>query len=302
VLPNPSGLDSEMMPDGEWVELFNSGQTLDVFGLELCDLDWHCFSLDHDHFLSGTVVTMNSYVVAYVSGQSLFNNAGKEGVRLVHEGIVLDKMEYDSSIEDTSWSYVDQEWILTKPTPGQANAPSQEQETKLGFSTIDIQKIFLGKDNLTRFGETVDVKLHIYKGETKKDLVHVSVENLTAEIKFSLFEHYQTTDITLPLQLPDNCDGKHAFGWYTLLVDGLDIVVRQRFLINGTEGCTSSFTSTILPQHQLKESIINETSWQSPEEEIQQAYTSQENRIARYGIYGFIIAAVLLVGYFLIER
>ena len=302
ILPNPTGLDSETMPDGEWIELRNSGQSVDVTGLELCDQDWHCLSLDKNHLLSGALMNSGSYLVVYVNGQSLLNNVGKEGVRLVHEGVVLDQMEYESSVEETSCSFVENEWVLTEPTQGMENSVPQEHSSKLAFSSIILQKLDLGKDNLTRFGEVLGVRLRVYKGDTDKERVRVTIKNLTHSVDVSFFENYQTSEIMLPLQIPDNCLGTYPSGFYTLTAEGLDVVVQERFLINGTKSCTSSFASTILPQQHPKESIINESSWHPQEEGMQQVYASRQDRIARYGVYGFIIAAVLLVGYFLIER
>lgn len=142
VLPNPYGDDDENKPDGEWVELYNSGdQTIDLRGLMLTDQDYEnelyisdtkvlVNSSSEDDSGSGassydpnTVISPNSYKVIYRDGDSDFalNNNGYEEIKLYYDNNLIDEMTYSGSTEGMSWSLFDDNWYLTLPTPESEN-------------------------------------------------------------------------------------------------------------------------------------------------------------------------------------
>ncbi len=303
-LPNPQGLDTEQMPDGEWVELHNKGDGIDAGGLEICDKEWNCVLIDGNQTLSGTFVGTRGNLEEYMNGRTMLNNAGTEKVRLVHEGQILDETTYEGSKDGSSWSLLDEEWKLTKPTPGSENREPlpPEQEKFLNTSRVLIKKVSVGKDNLTRFGETIDVRVHVYKGNTQQERLKVYVENISSEVQFSVLEKYREYEMVLPVQLVENCGRKHPEGRYAVVVEGLGMRVQERMQVNHTLSCHQSQGFTPLSHQRATESIINESLGSSSQLTGRAVYRSKEERIREYGVYGFLLLIVLLLGYFLLQR
>ena len=304
VLPNPNGLDSDNMPDGEWIELFNEGDGVDVNGLEICDKDWNCLTISSNKTLKGTFASSNDYIVVYMNGKSLLNNAGKEYVRLVSEGSIIDEMDYEGSEESNSWSLIDEEWVLTKPTPGSKNRKIENQNSLplLNTSKMVIKKISSGNDNITNFGDTIDVRLWVYKGDTGQQKILLEIENMSAKIQFNVIEKYREYEVILPLMIPENCDEKYPEGKYYLSIKGLGLFMRDSILINKSRSCQKEKTFTLLSHEQATESIINDSSWSQDKITGQAAYKPKEEKIKEYGLYGFILLAVMIFGYFILQR
>ena len=302
-LPNPHGLDTEDMPDGEWIELYNEGDSIDVHGLELCDKDWNCILADGNRTQSGTFIGNRNYLVVYMNGKSLLNNANHEKVRLVYEGQILDEVSYEGSDDGSSWSMLDEEWKQTKPTPGSQNKEpySPEQEQMINTSRILIKKISVGSDNITRFGDMFDVRVWTYKGNTEKERVVVYVENISEKVQFSVVEKYQSYELVLPIHLYDNCNREYPEGRYGLFVEGLGITLQEHVIVNYSASCRRAEEFTLLSHQQAKESLINQSMQNSPLTG-NVVYRSKEERIREYSLYGFALLSVLLLGYFLLRR
>lgn len=302
-LPNPQGLDTEDMPDGEWIELYNDGDSINAHGLELCDKEWNCVLVDGNRTQSGTFIGHNNYLVVYMHGRSLLNNAGQEKVRIVHEGQVIDEVSYEGSEDGSSWSLLDEEWKITKPTPGSQNKEPflPEQEQIMNTSRILIKKISIGTDNITRFGDMLDVRVWTYKGNTEKERIVLYVENISKKVQFSVVEKYQEYELVLPIYLDDNCNREHSEGRYALHVEGLDLALQEHVLVNFSTSCGRAEGFTLLSHQQAKESLINQSMQNSPLTG-NVVYRSKEERIREYSVYGFVLLAVLLLGYFLLKR
>ena len=304
VMPNPNGLDSDSMPDGEWIELYNEGDNVDANGLEVCDKDWNCIAISDNRTLKGTLVSQNSYIVIYMNGKSLLNNAGKEYARIVNEGSIIDEMHYDGSEESNSWSLIDGEWILTKPTPGEKNKIIESKDSMqfLNTSKIVIKKVYSGSDNITRFGDTIDVRLWVYKGDTEQEKILLEVENMSTKVQFNVIEKYREYEVVLPLMLPENCDERYQEGRHHILIRGLGLLMRDSIFINKSRSCQSEKTFTLLTHGQGTESIINDSSWSQDKITGQAIYKPKEEKIREYGLYGFILLAVMIFGYFILQR
>lgn len=305
VLPNPTGLDSDEMPDGEWVELYNEGGSLDMMGVEICDKGWKCVSIDSEHTLLGTALVERGYLVVYMNGASLLNNAGYEEVRLVWEGTVIDSMSYEGVGEGASWSLIDDAWKQVKPTPGEKNVHREQNgSVATGFSQLRLKDIGVGRDNKTRFGEIVHVRLWVYRGETDKQQIVVYAENVSEKLEVKVMEKFREYELVLPLKIVENCRGQYRDGWYTVVAEGLGLRVVEQIVINGSkEKCSWEGTYSVLSAGGVTESIINDSSRSSSEKLTGQVvYTSRGEKIHRYGLYGLVMVGVMLAGYFLLQR
>jgi hypothetical protein len=104
---------------------------------------------------------------------------------------------------------------------------NEETDSNEEDSRISIIDIIYPKESSAKFGEMIKVKIEVYKGNTGKTLVSAYVEDnegkKASEIT-SLYLHdkYMAAELTIPIQLKPNCDGKLSFGSYTLVITGLD--------------------------------------------------------------------------------
>ena len=114
-LPNPEGSD-----DGEWIELYNSGNSpIDLMGFKLQDNSARIYTLG-EHVLSG-----GEYLVLdkNTTGISL-NNTGGDSVNLYNPNSeLLESVIYqDTAQEDKSFARQGDAWQWTiEPTPGSVN-------------------------------------------------------------------------------------------------------------------------------------------------------------------------------------
>ncbi len=303
VLPNPKGLDSDEMPDGEWIELVNMGAGIELKGVEICDKEWTCIGVDGEHAPS-LFIGSHGFLVVYANGKSILNNAGVEHVRLVHEGKILDEMVYEGSHESLSWSLVDEIWIVTEPTAGLPNIKSEnvnKVEPAVNMSKLVIKKVHAGSDGIVKFGDTVDVRLWAYKGETNQQRVTIRVENMSTKVQVNLVEKYRSYELVLPLLIDQNCKGTLMDGVYRVVAEGLGLVTTEEMVVNGsTSSCFHEQSFTVLPRSGSGESIINSSSQQQLTGQV--VYTSRQESIKRYGLYGFIVVVLLVFGYFLFQR
>ncbi|MBI2522788.1 lamin tail domain-containing protein [Candidatus Woesearchaeota archaeon] len=95
-------------------------------------------------------------------------------------------------------------------------------------SSISIENILdIGSDKKAKFGQTVRVRLRVYKGNTNKKSVALWIESdkgrkLSKQSSANLEDKYTPYSITIPVQIMPNCDNEFKDDDYTLKVEGLD--------------------------------------------------------------------------------
>ncbi|MBU1993056.1 lamin tail domain-containing protein [Patescibacteria group bacterium] len=146
-LPNPAGADKDLMPEGEWVELYNrSDFDIDVNEWYLYDdLDSHPLRIsavnsDNDEDVGDegeTIVPSHGWLVVYLNGayNGWLNNGGGDAVRLydgpVDSGQLIDSYSYvGNAPENKSFARIpdgSDNWFDPIPTPGRPNVLEIEQ-------------------------------------------------------------------------------------------------------------------------------------------------------------------------------
>lgn len=297
-LPNPIGYDNAPMPDGEWIELFNYGtKELDLTDVKLKDNAGHTIIVSSTTTFNQTIQP-SDYLVVYTNGFSGFlNNEGFEKIELYDpNNNLIEEVSYSFSEEGNSWSKLDN-WIITKPTPGEENY-KEEQEKE---SIIEIENIYLGSDNKARFGDNLRVKVSIYKGDTTKTSVEAYIEKDNKKIskttKFNIEKKYSDTTLTIPIQIFPNCELKEPEGKYKIKVEGFETKDYEEIKI---EGVTDSLCEkqevikeTIKEEITASENIINEAEVQTPKEQIK--YESVSEKSNKSAVYFFCIALILIL-------
>lgn len=235
-LPDPEGYDNAPMPDGEWVELYNSGnEPIDIKGLILNDNYGNGLNISDVNVADSTIINPHEYLIVYKNGNGklTLNNDGPEKVILSSGNIVIDIIDYSDSVEGNSYAYLEGiGWQNTKPTPGEENIKYYIQD-----SSVKIERIYdLGSDNKAKFGQTIRVKVNIYKGDTTKQSVKLWIkddEKISKETKTNLYTKYTNYTLALPVQIKPNCNGEFEDGKYYVELSGLDDFDKKTIYVEG---------------------------------------------------------------------
>lgn len=106
-------------------------------------------------------------------------------------------------------------------------------------SNISIDKIYLGSDNKAKFGESIRIRVNIYKGEETKNNVKLWFEDAGNKISkttsTNLYTEFTNYDMTLAVQLDPNCNERKPNGMYKLYVSGFDLNDSRDVLIEGVK-------------------------------------------------------------------
>ena len=262
-LPDPQGLDNADIPDGEWVELYNSGaEEIDLLGFILKDKnDDKELMITSTNVMNSTIIKPKEYKVIYRNGDGSFtlNNNEFEKVRLYDQKLnLIDEVSYSTTKEAVSWSKLNGLWISSIPSPEE-----EANEESIDESHIDIEKILdLGSDNKAKFGQVIRVSLNVYKGDTTKNYIKAYIEDssgnrLSKVSDFNAYNKFIEYDLTLPLQIEPNCNGKLNETRYTLFVDGLDLIETESIEIEGiTKDLCQKVKSTSTDSNKVLYEII----------------------------------------------
>lgn len=126
LMPNPTGSDT----DGEWIELYNGGATIDLGGYILQDK----IGSQKKYIISvGTKLENGKYVIfdSKTTGISL-NNDGDIVELISPSGDLLDDSgaSYGNAKEGYSYAYDGEQWVWTKtPTAGAQNLITTDEDT-----------------------------------------------------------------------------------------------------------------------------------------------------------------------------
>ncbi len=145
----------------------------------------------------------------------------------------------DASCNDSDFSNnYDEKLIVVKGTE-----PPHE-------SGIKIEEISLGSDGKAKFGDAVEVKLNVYRGDTSKSAVDVWLENAQGDkagkASFNAYGKLINYSLSIPVNIHPNCDGKLPNGTYFLKAEGIDCYDEAAVTIEGsasvckTKACDAS--------------------------------------------------------------
>lgn len=314
LLPNPKGNDDASMPNGEWVEIYNPSNTpLNLENLNLYDNIGNepDIIISNSNTLEGTIIDANSYLVVYMNGRNRFlNNEGFEKIRLYKDDYLIDEVSYSGSKEGLSWSKVNNIWIQTIPTPNQENYFEEPDYS----SHLTIDNIYLGKDKKAAFGNSLRVRITIYKGDTSKYnldlfLVDKNKNQVSKRSEINIEDKFTNYTLIVPLQIDPNCKMKYPNGTYTVVLKGLDEKETEEIEI---EGITKSLCEIII----IKEKTSSEKILESPDMQTIESqeetfttpltssiiYESSDIKARNIGLYFFCAVLLLLIIYLISKK
>ncbi len=106
-------------------------------------------------------------------------------------------------------------------------------------SSINIKKLYLGSDDYIEFGKQLRARLLIYKGDERSSVVEAWIEDLdsgeriSSISKMTLYEKFREYDLTVPVQIKNNCDREYDGGSYTFVVEGLNMTDKREVVVEG---------------------------------------------------------------------
>lgn len=232
ILPNP-----EEYSDAEWLELY-SNETINLSGFRL-DTTGQTYNFTNATIDDFLIITKNktaflllwqnvsqSKIIEW-TGMGL-NNAG-ESVSLLNVSTLIDNTTYPSfsSKQGKSWGRMNNGTFIVcnLPTPGatnncsqQNNQTNQTNQSLQNESTIKITD----SPNDAKFGESIEVELSMYRGNTAKYAVYIYVEDengVDVSDKVTLHLDDKYTNYTETVELELKCKNEH--GTYKIVAEGL---------------------------------------------------------------------------------
>ena len=219
-IPDPHGNDDDPMPNGEWIELFNSGgQDINLKWAFFEDMQGHQLYIT-DMTTNSTTIQSNGFLVVYMNGFSGFlNNDGAEEIKFSSpNSTLIEEISYEGSDEGSSWALVGDNWQKTVPTPNEEN----EDYTDVKESRFEIENVYdLGSDDIAKFGQTIRVKVNVYKGDDTKSVLRMWVEGehkISKESKITMSKKYTEVTLAVPIQLKPNCNNHYEDGSYEIFI------------------------------------------------------------------------------------
>lgn len=143
IYPNPIGEDDQLKPLGEWIELYNGGDTeIDLSTFYFKDSKNESkLPITHSTVddLLGVVICPRCYKLIYRNKDTDFSlNNDEDRVELYHDAVIVQSLSYSSTLEGMSWSNNNGIWYLTAPTPGAANSFIEECDWQLLLSVSEM--------------------------------------------------------------------------------------------------------------------------------------------------------------------
>jgi len=127
---------------------------------------------------------------------------------------------------DTENNYAERLFIV------KANASAQ--------SRINITDIDQGSDDSSKWGESFDVELELYRGNTSQYAITAYVRytngsstRVSEDSTVHALQQYTTYKVEVPIRLKSNCDEDYPDGNYTLIVEGLNQSANRTVTISG---------------------------------------------------------------------
>jgi hypothetical protein len=261
IMPNPIDSCSDCT---EWVEIYNSGLPMAADGfildaggknITLSGMidDYIIVTKNKTTFLSIWPVDSNKIFANMTS----LNNEGDKVVLYDNNGNVISVVTYPSftTKENQTYSLIQGAWVVSQfPTPlaQNTNVAQNQQSQSLPVQTNNpppqqnITESYLEiaeYPSKAAFGETIDVKINAYRGDTAKYAIYLYLkkgEDIMSERKtLHLDEKFTNYSFDVQLKINSNCNGGYEEGDYYLLLEGVEKSTLQEISVFGNTECSS---------------------------------------------------------------
>jgi hypothetical protein len=204
-------------------------------------------------------ITINQTI--FTEGESIkfYNNLNDESFPFIVEYWIEDffnniyKSKYNTTnTNQKSWttSIKEQDRVLfiksiVYPFCNDSNLTDNEAEQMFIVKSIEDQEDYSEEssieiiefDETSKFGDTINVKYKIYKGNTNKYSISAYVADNEIKIsetsKIHIYDKYSTQNGQISIQLDPNCDLKIEDGKYDLIIEGIDQKFKEEVKLEG---------------------------------------------------------------------
>ena len=131
-----------------------------------------------------------------------------------------------------------------------------------GLSTLTIEELNLGSNEIGEWGSQFTAKIKVYKGDTSKYSIQLWAEKddkkISSITKFNVYDKYTEYSLTLPVLLESNCDTKIDDGEAVIVLEGLGLKDEEEFTIEGinTNVCENIESSEVDVREEKTSSVI----------------------------------------------
>ena len=328
IMYDPIGDDNNL----EYVEIYsNDSISLSNFTIEdLSSSDQlklvksfnSSFSLIVEDGFNYSNINASIYTIGATIGNNLNND--RDMIILKNASGILDAINYDESLggkNNLALCRVNSTLMECYPSPGYANnltvisvnltenytySQVYNKTKKLTLeSSLKIEKIY---NKEIKFGDSLDIRIKVYKGDTKKKELKLYVKGLSKTTKVLLSNRFTNYTLTLPLQLNPFCTNKSE-GTYELTLEGLNQRVTEKIKVSDynkdlCKTITIKEEKTVVKSLE-KEKPSNITVSIKPSENLKYAknavvvYEASDVKARRYAIYFFCTILLLIIIYYI---
>ena len=120
-------------------------------------------------------------------------------------------------------------------------------------SNLEVLDVGAGKDNMAKFGDVINIRMNVFKGNTGKSAIDVWLENADGiklgRTSFSVYDRFSNYSLSIPLQINPNCGQELPRGTYFVKAEGIDSYDEEEIAIQGesTNFCKTKTIQTSGP-------------------------------------------------------
>jgi hypothetical protein len=120
-------------------------------------------------------------------------------------------------------------------------------------SNLEVLDVGAGKDNMAKFGDVINIRMNVFKGNTGKSAIDVWLENADGiklgRTSFSVYDRFSNYSLAIPLQINPNCGQELPGGTYFVKAEGIDSYDEEEIAIQGesTNFCKTKTIQTSGP-------------------------------------------------------
>ena len=239
---NDNGYSLEFW-NNEWVESNNKGGSPGEKNLphtEYCNIELN-LNTDKEIYLENETVKFQNllsdeshqYIISYYI-TDLFNNLIKEPKNTSNNN----EKSFTPYIFETEQVFmIHNELIFIDCNNTNNNTKTNKtiiiKGNKIKESKIGISKI----DKTLEFGDTLWANLEIYKGNSSNGRLDIYLQRgedrITKKSKLDLKTNYQEYKLSIPINIPFDCQNKFENGTYRLIIEGFDLIEETEVNIAG---------------------------------------------------------------------
>jgi hypothetical protein len=112
-----------------------------------------------------------------------------------------------------------------------------ENNNEIYENKITINKINSENKNFLNFGEIFFIDLEIEKGDSSKTLISAYIQNNNTKLseitKIYVYGKNLKHRLIIPVAVKSNCNNKYNEGEYELIIEGIDVLVKNNIVIEG---------------------------------------------------------------------